>query len=136
MAVILPLLLLLTFGALKYGWLFFKHQQVTNAARQMARVAIRPGDRADDLSSAFADWEGATGISDADYTIFTGYDPNGLPIGIDEYKSANVLTGSDVIVSVSVPTVDVDILNINMFSDMTPNKLSADFKMTKEGFSN
>lgn len=41
-AIILPLLLMLTLGAIEYGWLFLNAQQVTNAARQGARVAILP----------------------------------------------------------------------------------------------
>ena len=34
--------LLFTFGAIKYGWLFLKAQQITNAARQGARMATLP----------------------------------------------------------------------------------------------
>ena len=33
MAVVFPLLLMVTLGAIKYGWLFLKAQQMTNAAR-------------------------------------------------------------------------------------------------------
>ena len=42
MAVVLPLLLLVTFGLMEYGWLFLKAQQVANAARQGARYAALP----------------------------------------------------------------------------------------------
>jgi Flp pilus assembly protein TadG len=38
MAILLPLLLMLTLGAIEYGWLFSTIQRVTNAARQGARV--------------------------------------------------------------------------------------------------
>jgi Flp pilus assembly protein TadG len=41
-AFVLPLFLLLVLGAIEYGWLFFNVQQITNAARQGARVAILP----------------------------------------------------------------------------------------------
>jgi len=41
-AIVLPLLLLLTMGAIEYGWLFLKAQQITNAARHGARVRVRP----------------------------------------------------------------------------------------------
>ncbi|MHC4385498.1 MAG: TadE/TadG family type IV pilus assembly protein [Planctomycetota bacterium] len=43
-ALILPLLLILTFGGIKYGWLFIKWQQINNVARHSVRQAIRPGD--------------------------------------------------------------------------------------------
>jgi hypothetical protein len=42
MAVVLPLLLMLVLGAIQYGWLFLKAQQIANAARQGARIAILP----------------------------------------------------------------------------------------------
>ncbi len=45
-AIVLSLLMMLTLGALEYGWLFINAQQVTNAARQGARIAILPDDGA------------------------------------------------------------------------------------------
>jgi len=41
-AFVLPLLLLVVLGAIEYGWLFYKQQQITNAARHAARIAILP----------------------------------------------------------------------------------------------
>jgi Flp pilus assembly protein TadG len=41
-AIVLSLLMMLTLGALEYGWLFINAQQITNAARQGARIAILP----------------------------------------------------------------------------------------------
>jgi hypothetical protein len=38
-AIVFPLLLLLTLGAIEYGWLFLNLHQITNAARQGARTA-------------------------------------------------------------------------------------------------
>jgi Flp pilus assembly protein TadG len=38
-ALLFPLLLLITLGLIEYGWMFFKLQQINNAARQGARVA-------------------------------------------------------------------------------------------------
>lgn len=45
-AIVLPVLLLLTLGAIEYGWLLLNAQRVTNIARQGARVAILPGSTA------------------------------------------------------------------------------------------
>ena len=39
---VMPILLMLTLGAIEYGWLFLNEQQVVNAARQGARIAILP----------------------------------------------------------------------------------------------
>ncbi len=40
-ALMMPLVVLMTFALIKYGWLFVKVQQVNNAARHGARVAAR-----------------------------------------------------------------------------------------------
>ena len=40
-ALVMPIMLLVTLGAIKYGWLFLRAQQVTTAARYGARVAVR-----------------------------------------------------------------------------------------------
>lgn len=42
MALITPLLFLLVFGVLEYGWLFLKMHQITSAARHGARIACTP----------------------------------------------------------------------------------------------
>lgn len=48
-AIVLPVILMVTFGAIKYGWLFLKAQQITNAARNGARIAVLPDmDNTDD----------------------------------------------------------------------------------------
>ncbi len=41
-AIIMALLMMVTLGAIEYGWLFLKAQQLTNATRQAARIAILP----------------------------------------------------------------------------------------------
>ena len=42
MAIVLPLLILLTFGMIEYGWLFLRSQEISNAARQGARIGVWP----------------------------------------------------------------------------------------------
>ena len=41
-ALIFPILLLLTFGVIEYGWLFLKMETITNAARSGVRLAVTP----------------------------------------------------------------------------------------------
>jgi hypothetical protein len=41
-AILFPLLLILTLGAIEYGWLLFNLQRITTAAREGARIAILP----------------------------------------------------------------------------------------------
>ena len=40
-AIILPLLILVTFGVMEYGWMFVQYKHVTNAARHGARMAVK-----------------------------------------------------------------------------------------------
>ena len=40
-AILFPILLMVTLGGIEYGWLFLNAQQVTNIARQGARIAAR-----------------------------------------------------------------------------------------------
>jgi len=67
-AVVLPLLLLLTLGAMEYGWLFLKAQQVTNAARHGARVRIRPAADDQEAYDAIDALMTAVGIPSSVYT--------------------------------------------------------------------
>ena len=39
-ALVLPVLILVTFGTIEYGWLFLKSQQIGNAARNASRMGI------------------------------------------------------------------------------------------------
>lgn len=116
-AVILPIVLLLTFGVLKYGWLFLKYQQITNAARHLARVAIRPGDRLDEMQDEFGYLMEDANITGADYSPQDG---------------ANVGVGNSVTVEVWVSVGDVDILPMRGLIP-TPDELRASVTMQKEG---
>ncbi|MCH8963870.1 MAG: pilus assembly protein [Planctomycetes bacterium] len=40
-ALMMPLVVLMTFALIKFGWLYVKVQQINNAARHGARVAVR-----------------------------------------------------------------------------------------------
>ena len=44
----MPLLLILVFGVLEYGWMFIKAREVANAARRGARAAVVPAVTSDD----------------------------------------------------------------------------------------
>src|SRR5205085_12320956 len=50
-AIVFPLLLLLTFGLLEYGWLFMKIEQVENTARQAARVGATASAKTSDVTA-------------------------------------------------------------------------------------
>lgn len=128
-AFILPLLLLLVLGAIEYGWLFFNVQQVTNAVRQGARIAILP--------HASAQTEAATAIQ----TLLTNArlwdDRSGDPT----FTYAPIPGDPDgrraVTVRVRISTAHLRILNMNAFSPtgtgLEPDTIGATVTMALEG---
>jgi Flp pilus assembly protein TadG len=51
-AIVLPLLLLLVFGAIEFGLLLYNKQVITNASREGARAGITPIDAAGNVNQA------------------------------------------------------------------------------------
>jgi Flp pilus assembly protein TadG len=117
-ALLLPLVLLVTFGALKYGWIFLKSQQLANCARQVARVAIRPDDRSAEITSMFNALMTQADITGATCVVTPGGGNQGV--------------GGSVSVEISVATANVDILPMPGFIPTPPN-LGATVTMSKEG---
>ena len=68
-AIVLPLVLLLLFGVIEYGWLFLKSQQINNACREGARVGVRHGSVGADVTSAVQNSLQAVGLESSAYSI-------------------------------------------------------------------
>jgi len=120
MALVLPLLLMLTFGMIEYGWMFLKSQQVTNAARQGARIAARADATTIDTVTSIA-----TTMEDAGLAA-SGYQVNVTPGDVASLESGQLLT-----VAVSVPYGNVRLLAMPLIP--TPGSLQASTTMAKEG---
>ncbi|HOB74707.1 MAG TPA: TadE/TadG family type IV pilus assembly protein [Phycisphaerae bacterium] len=120
-AIVLPLLLLLVFGVLEYGWMFYKASEVTNAARDGARTAALHGGtdaRARAKIIAAMSAAGMT-IGDGNITISPSADPPTTP-------------GTTVTVTVSVAYKgNVELMRFPLLP--VPEKLSASVSMAKEG---
>jgi Flp pilus assembly protein TadG len=111
-AIVLQILVLITLGAIEYGWLFLTLERITNAARHGARIEAAKGvpDTAGD---------------DAIASLFAG-DPAFL--SKLHYEVTN--DGTYVTATVSVNTADVRLLNIKLLP--APPTLMAVVKMAKE----
>ena len=133
-ALILPLLLLVTFGAIRYGWFFLKLQQITNAARYGARVAIRADavnqDVLDAVSALLGPY-GANIIANGDPVPITLKVGGTVVASIDDVP---VNMGDSITITITVPAADVDILPMAFFN-FEPNNwnLRASVTMAKEG---
>lgn len=116
MAIVLVLLLMITLGAIEYGWLFLQMQRITNAARHGARVAAALG---------ATDLEGTTAAQS-------------LVGGINPAPTCDVTTDWDanlVTAEVSVPTgrgggAGVSLINWNLLP--APNELRVVVTLAKE----
>src|SRR5512137_1911949 len=63
MAVVTPLLLLILFGIMEFGWVFMMEQTITNATREAARVGILQGATHTDIQNRFAQAMAPTGLA-------------------------------------------------------------------------
>ena len=119
-ALVFRIVLLLTMGAIEYGWLFLKAQQVTNACRQGARIAIRPDAITEDVLANIDDLLAVSGLGESGYTVnITPADITLLP------------TGEYVEVEIKVPCANVVLIDAGFLP--VPTNLRAFVTMTKEG---
>ena len=88
-AVVLPLLLLLLFGIIDFGWVFLVRQTLTNAAREGARVAVLRTSTADDVSDRVREVMNPLGYAEGAQWNFTA-----TTIG-DEIQTLTVTIGID-----------------------------------------
>ena len=124
-ALICPLLFLLTLGVIRYGWLFLKAQQITNAARMGARTAVLPNATVEGVEAAISNLMNAANINPDDCSVTI------TPEDIYDLEVGNSLT-----VRITVPCEVVDIMHIPLFTGLDPDNwnLGAEVTMAKEGF--
>jgi hypothetical protein len=117
--VMFPILL----GAMKYGWLFYQIQKITNATRHGARLAILPGKTTDEVKQAMVDLLDEEGI----HYIEKG-DIVCTPSLISD---ANL--GDAVTVEIFIDPNDIDLISMH---DMLPKlkRFKTSVTMAKEGF--
>ena len=119
MALVLPILLLLTFAVIEYGWLTFRASQVNQAARHGARIAVRPAATAEEVEDAVATIMDGAGLTDYTLTI-TPEDPDtevGDPVTVVvsvDYGPIS-LTGA-----AFVPTPETIVGNVTMAKEGPP----------------
>jgi Flp pilus assembly protein TadG len=126
-AFVLPLLLLVVLGIIEYGWLFFNVQQITNAARQGARVAILPDVTPAQAEAVIAEILQRAGLDRYSPTVEVGPDPEGIVI-------PGYPTRTAVRVRITVPTAALRIVNMNAFAPgLEPLTIGATVTMAREG---
>ena len=138
-ALVMPLILLVTFGAIRYGWFFLKLQQITNAARCGVRASV--------VYTSIYDPDLHTEVETLMYTLLGPYGAHILESGdpVPATYEINGATTTDVGLAgaqdkitgtITVPAADVDILPITLFNFEPDDwNLRASVTMAKEGTS-
>jgi Flp pilus assembly protein TadG len=80
LALVLPILLLLIAGIAEFGMLFQSYEMTTNAAREGARLAVLPGNEADDYAVVRARVNNYMTTGALPGTFTTAVVPQGLPV--------------------------------------------------------
>lgn len=119
-AIVLPFLLILTFGMLQYGWLFFRYHQVTNAAHRGARIAILPSAATADVQDKVQELMEYYGMADTGYLLST------LPGEVSDAVGLDTVT-----VEVSVPYEAIAPFGAAFVP--LPEHLTAKVSMAREG---
>jgi Flp pilus assembly protein TadG len=123
MALALLLLMLLTMGAIEYGWLFLKQQQITNAARQAARVASTADATNNSVNAQVKTLMDSYGM---DSTVYTKSYSWGVKNDV-----STVPRGTSLSVKISVNYGKITITNFKLLP--MPATVSATVAMEKEG---
>ncbi|MHC5073526.1 MAG: TadE/TadG family type IV pilus assembly protein [Planctomycetota bacterium] len=126
-ALVLPLVLLLVFALMEYGWAFYKMHLISNAARVGARIAVRPNvDYNLDVGDAINDLMTQADISDYSFACYY-YDTaitnlNNVPVG-DPIELRLTVTVNQ----------DISIFRFREAFLPLPEQLQASVTMSKEG---
>jgi Flp pilus assembly protein TadG len=97
-ALVLPILLLLVFGVIDFGRLYFTQITLTDAAREGARVLALEGAPGSGYSTAQADTDAQTRVQDAvtgvdgTVTVSTGTCAEGQPVTVTASTNFTFLT--------------------------------------------
>jgi len=118
LALLLPLLLTLVFGMIEYGSLFWRAQQVANAARNGARRGIMAGATASNVTTAVDQTMLASGMGTTNYTVV-----------LTPANPASLASGGTFTVKVTVPYVDIKLTG---FPVPTPTQVERSVSMAKE----
>ncbi len=118
MAIVVLLLLTITFGTIEYGWVFFRMQQVSNVAREAARTAALADHTTADVQNRIDTLMGQWGLDAAAYTT---------TIYPSSFETSAV--GSPVTITISVSYGDLQLISGLV---PTPANLTSSATMAKE----
>jgi Flp pilus assembly protein TadG len=118
-ALLLPLVCLMLFGMIEYGWIFLKAQELNSAAREGARMAI--------IQSATS----AEVIAKCDAMMAdAGLGGSGYTLTLSPADISTLTPGQTLSVSITVPFSNIEL--IGMPSLLVPTTIGGSTSMAKE----
>lgn len=120
MAIVSLVLVMLTFGGMEYGWMFFRLQQVSNVSREAVRRAVLPDSNNADVSARAGVIMGGFGMGSTSYTLTT------IPGSVSTASVQDPVT-----VTVAVPYSEIGLTGMPIFP--TPANITASATMSREG---
>ncbi len=117
-AIVMLLLIFITFGIMEYGWLFHRIQQMNNCARAGARQAVLP-----DSTPGL--------VTDAVSILAAGHGIYGYTLTVSPGDIVTLGSGELITVTVAVPYDNVKLIGGSLFP--MPDPLRASVTMAKEG---
>ena len=117
-AFVAPVFFVFVFGMIEYGSLFWRAQQVANAARNGARRGIMAGATASNVTTAVDQTMLASGMGTTNYTVL-----------LTPANPASLAAGGTFTVKVTVPYVDIKLTG---FPVPTPTQVERSVSMAKE----
>lgn len=120
MAVVALILMMLTFGGMEYGWMFYRMQEISNVSREAARTAVLPTST-------------GTTVTDRVNLLMTNYgmDGSGYTVTLNPSDITTAPVQSPVKVTIAVPYANIGLTGISLFP--APTNLTAVAFMAKEG---
>ena len=130
-AMMLPLIMLMTFALIKYGWPYVKVQQINNAARHGARVAARADSNVGTIDTEIEGlmakvWPAAAPAPPDNWYIVT-INPDPDP------DDGTWSTGTIVAVTIAVPYAGTPLDIISMPLVPVPGSIAGTASMAREG---
>jgi Flp pilus assembly protein TadG len=120
MALLLPLLLILTFGMIEYSWMFLKQQNITNTARAGVRIAATADSTNAEVNAQVTSMMNSYGLGSS------GYNVNITPGNV-----ATAARGTMITVEITMPYANAQITGMSIFP--VPDTIRAAVTMEKEG---
>lgn len=120
MAIITTVLLLLTFGGIEYGWMFYRMQEVSNVSREAVRTAVLPTSN-------------ATTVTNRVTVLMTAWnmETSGYTVTINPANLSTATAQTPITVTISVPYAAIGMTGIPLFP--TPDNLTSSATMAREG---